>query len=317
MATIDRTGAEALIPEEFSRDIIQAAPQNSAIMSLARRLPNMSRNQLRMPILSALVTAYFVDGEVTNSDASGGFKQTSRQAWANKYINAAEMAVIVPIPEAVLDDQDYDIWGEVRPRIVEAFGAAFDAAVVYGTNAPTDWPDDLLTGAVAAGQTVSLAASTDVYDAILGEGGTLSMVEEDGYGVNGHLGALRMKAKLRGLRDANGNPIFNRNAQSAASYDLDGAPATFPLNGFVDPAQSLLISGDWNQLVYSVRQDVTYRILDQAVIQDTEGNIIYNLAQQDMVAMRAVFRLGWQLPNPLNRVNSNDATRYPFAVLVP
>jgi hypothetical protein len=27
-------------------------------------------------------------------------------------------------------------------------------------------------------------------------------------------------------------------------------------------------------------------------------------------------RLGWQLPNPINRVNQNDATRYPFAVLV-
>jgi len=35
-----------------------------------------------------------------------------------------------------------------------------------------------------------------------------------------------------------------------------------------------------------------------------------------MVALRAVMRLGWQLPNPINRINPNDATRYPFAVLV-
>lgn len=30
---------------------------------------------------------------------------------------------------------------------------------------------------------------------------------------------------------------------------------------------------------------------------ETEG-IIYNLAQQDMTALRIVFRMGWALPNP-------------------
>jgi len=48
---------------------------------------------------------------------------------------------------------------------------------------------------------------------------------------------------------------------------------------------------------------------------DGAGNIIYNLAQQDMVALRAVMRLGFALPNPINRMNPTAATRYPFAVL--
>ena len=51
-----------------------------------------------------------------------GLKQTTEVNWANKYITAEELAVIVPIPEAVLDDINYDIWDEVRPLIVEAFG---------------------------------------------------------------------------------------------------------------------------------------------------------------------------------------------------
>jgi hypothetical protein len=76
-----------------------------------------------------------------------------------------------------------------------------------------------------------------------------------------------------------------------------------------------MISGAWSQLVYAMRQDITYKVLDQAVIQDGAGNIIYNLAQQDMVALRAVMRLGFALPNPINRMNTNSATRYPFAVL--
>ena len=79
----------------------------------------------------------------------------------------------------------------------------------------------------------------------------------------------------------------------------------------------LLISGDWTQLVYAMRQDITYKVLDQAVIQDAAGNIVYNLAQQDMVAMRCVMRLGWNVPNPINQIQPTEASRYPFALLLP
>lgn len=307
---IDRTGAEALIPEEVSREIIQSVPQSSAVMQLARKLPNMARAQRRMPVLSALVNAYFVSGDT-------GLKQTTEAAWENKYINAEELAVIVPIPEAVLDDADYDIWGEIKPRINEAFGKAFDAAVLYGTNAPADWPDDLLTGATAAGHIVTLGTGADLYEDVLGEGGTLAKVEEDGFGVTGHIAALTMKAKLRGLRDANGVPIFNSSVQERTRYTLDGTDLVFPLNGAVDASKSLLVSGQWDQLLYALRQDVTYKMLTEAVIQDAAGNIIYNLAQQDLVALRAVMRLGWALPNPISQVAQTEATRYPFSILVP
>lgn len=320
---IDRTGAQALMPEDVSREIVQGVTEQSAVMRLARRLPNMSRAQRRMPVLASLVTASFVTGDT-------GLKQTSTAEWENKYLNAEELAVIVPIPEAVLDDTDYDIWGEIRPRIEEAMGAAFDAAVLTGDNAPEDWPDDVLTAAAAASQTVDLstqlAADLDLYDILLGESGVISLVEADGFMANGHVAHMSMRGKLRGVREkvyngtdlsALGQPIFTRSMQDSTRYELDGSPIYFPRNGAIDPAQALLFTGDWNQIVYAMRQDITYKILDQAVIQDGAGNIIYNLAQQDMVALRAVMRLAWQVPNPINRVNSTEATRYPFAVLVP
>jgi len=307
---ITRTKAEALIPEEISRGIIQEVPQQSAVMRMARRLPPISRQKLRMPVLSGLITAYFLDGDT-------GRKQTSELQWQNKYIEAAELAVLVPIPEAVLDDADYDIWAEVRPRIVEAFGRAFDQAVLYGTNAPSVWPTNLLTAATTAGHAVTLGTGTDIYEDVMGMNGVLSKIEEDGYMVTGHIASLPLRAKLRGLRDTAGNPIFVYSVQGATQYELDGVPLEFPRNGAVDPAESLLISGDWNSLVYSMRQDITYKVLDQAVIQDNTGAIVYNLAQQDMVALRAVMRLGWQLPNPINNINATEATRYPFGLLIP
>lgn len=317
-SVISRTDAAALIPEEVSDAILTEVAGSNQLMTLARRLPNMSRAQTRMPVMSALATAYFVSGDT-------GLKQTSEVNWENKYIYAEEIACIVPIPEAVLEDQDYDIWGQVRPEIVRAMNVAIAQAVLYGTNIPANWTTALgaagiVAGSTAAGHTLSLAAYADVYEAVLGEtaagvDGVYMTVEADGFMVTGNLSHVSMKGMLRNLRDANGNPIFKTAVQDATRYELDGAPIYFPTDGSIVAASSLLVSGQWDQLVYSMRKDITYKVLDQAVIQDQAGNIVYNLAQQDMVALRAVMRLGFALPNPINRMNQTAATRFPFSVM--
>lgn len=308
----DRSEVSALIPEDASAEILKHAAQSSAVMQLARRLPDMSRKQRRIPVMSALPTAYFVNGDT-------GLKQTTEAAWENVYLNAEELAVIVPIPDNVLEDADYDIFGEMRPSIVEAVGVAFDQAVMYGINAPTDWPECVVEQCDATGHVIAEGTNGDLYDDLLGEGGVLSLVEEDGYMVNGHVAALSLRAKMRGLRDSDGQPIFKSTGEQSTAfrYTLDGEPVAFPTNGAIDASRSLLVSGDWSQLVFAIRKDITYKVLTEAVIQDGSGNIVYNLAQQDMTALRVVFRVGWALPNPINRVNSDAATRLPFAYLEP
>jgi HK97 family phage major capsid protein len=267
--------------------------------------------------MSALATAYFVSGDTS-------LKQTSEVNWANKYIDAEELAVIVPIPEAVLDDAAYPIWDEVKPEIIAAINVAITQAVLYGTNIPATWTVNLgaagiIAGALAASQNVSAAAYTDLYEAILGEtdagvSGLLGLLEADGFLASAHLAHTTMRRKLRNVRDTDGKPIFLPSMQVRGQYDLDGAPCEFPLDGSLSSTY-WLISGQWNQLVYSIRQDITWKILDQAVIQDGNGAIIFNLAQQDMVALRAVIRLGFALPNPINRMNQSATTRFPFAYL--
>ena len=126
---IDRARAEALIQEQVVGTLFQDAPKQSVFMSLARKLPNMTSKQTRIPVLDMLPLAYWVNGDT-------GMKQTSQQAWDNVYLTAAELAVIVPIPEAVLDDADFDILGEVTPRVHEAIGARVDGAVLFGANRP-------------------------------------------------------------------------------------------------------------------------------------------------------------------------------------
>jgi len=317
-SVISRSDAAALIPEEVAGEIFSSVVEQNPIMRLARRLPNMSRDQLRLPVMSAMASAYFVNGDT-------GLKQTSDVAWSNKFLTAEEVAIIVPIAEAVLADSSYDIWGQIRPEIERKMNAAVSAAVINGTNIPASWATDLgaaglAAGATAAGNSVSLANYADMYEAVLGEtaggvAGQFMTVEADGYMVTGSIAHLTMKGKLRNTRDINGQPIFKTSMQDATRYELDGAPIYFPTDGSINSATALMISGQWDQLVYSIRQDMTWKVLDQAVIQDAAGTIMYNLAQQDMVALRVVMRLGFALPNPINVVQQTEANRYPFAIL--
>lgn len=305
---IDRTGAASLIPEENAREIIQGVVTQSAVLQRGRKLPNMSSKTYKMPVLDMLPIAYFVNGDT-------GAKKTTKQAWDKKFITAEEIAVIVPIPEAVLDDSDYDIWGEVKPRVIEAFGKVIDGAVLFDLDKPSTWRDGVVTTATKAGSVVTLSTGDDLYDKIMAEEGIISKIEESGYFVNGHMADISMRAKLRGLKDTTGNPIFKSDMQNGTTYSLDGSPINFPNNGAFDKSKALMISGDFSQLVYAIRQDITFKLFTEGVVQNTDGSIAYNLMQNDMVALRAVMRLGWEIPNPINSMKTDKTKRCPFAIL--
>lgn len=327
---VNRAGVSSLIPTTYSKEIIQTAIQNSYCLPMMTRLSNMPTKTTQLPVMSLFPTAYFVTGEAgTDSGATyaDGLKKTTKQNWSYATITAEELAVIVPIPAAVVDDMSgggYDAWGEIAPRLSEAIGKAIDAAIIHDTNHPTSWPHGIVDAAATASQTIDKSASVgtgltfeDLYDAILGEGGLFSLVEADGYEVNGIVGALSQKAALRGIRGSDGSLIFQQDMTSPTKMSVGGVPVSFPANGAFDSSDALLIVGDWKKAVYSWRQDITFKIFDQGVITDDSGAIIFNLIQQDMLAMRVTCRIGWQLPNPENQIETTDANRYPFAVLVP
>lgn len=306
---ITREQVEALIKEQITPAILQDAPKESIVMRLGKKLPNMTSKQTRVRVTDFLPMAYWVDGDT-------GMKQTSEMAWENVYLTAGELAVIVPVPEAVLDDSEFDIIGEVKPRIMEAIGQKVDSAVIFDINRPREWQNGIITRARQAGNNVSPGAK-DMFDLIMGEGGVLNKIEEDGYVHSGAIASTGMKAKLRGLKGTDGHPIFMTSLQGATSYGLDGAPLYFPNNGSFNKKIAQLIVGDFSKLVYSIRQDITFKILTESVIQDPQTKeIVYNLAQQDMIALRVVFRIGWAMPNPATRMDE-DRTGCPFAYLEP
>ena len=296
---IDKTNVEALIETQVANEIFEGVVRESKALSMFRRLPNMTSDKTKLRVLDSLPIAYFVD-ESTNN----GRKNLTKMAWDKKYINAAELAVIVPIKENVLNDTSIDIWAEVKPRVVEAFGKKIDNAIFNGTDKPADWRAGLIPSIVTAGAEVTEGDNlySDIND-------VMTKVEESGYNVTGLLGGVGLKGKFRMLTDTTGQPI--------KGTEIDSLPKAFLDNGAWDKTKSILIAGDFSQAVYAIRQDVTYKVLTEAVIQDpSSGDILYNLAQDDMVALRVVMRLGWEIPNPVNALNET-ATRFPFANLKP
>ena len=300
MSMITKQNAEALFEPQIINEIIEGTVKESAVLSMFRKLPNMTSNKTKMRVLDSLPMAYWVDAETDN-----GRKKLTTMAWANKFITAEEIAVIVPIKEDVLADADYDIWGAVRPRIVEAFGKAIDSAILTGVNKPKGFRNDLLASVTNAGAVVTKSAQQTLYSAI---NDAMVKVEESGYNPNGIIGGVGIKGDFRMMLDATGQPIANT--------EIGQLPRHYVDNGSWDKSKALMIVGDMSQAVYAIRQDVTYKILDQAVIQDpSTGEILYNLAQEDMVALRVVMRLGWEIPNPINATNPDEETRFPFAIV--
>lgn len=302
---ISRTDAQALIPEQVSMQILENLQEQSAALNLFRQVP-IATNQTRMPVLSALPTAYFVNGDT-------GLKQTTEVNWTNKYLNVEEIAAIVPIPEAVLDDASFDVWGSVRPLMENAIARVLDAAVFFGTNAPASWPDSIVEGAVAASNIYARGTNAAAAGGIAEDiNQTMALVEADGFDVNGFVTNRTYRARLRGARDTEGQKLMDINNNT-----IEGAPVRYAMPGLWPSGASAaeLIAGDFTQGLIGVRQDITYKILDQAVITDNLGAIVYNLAQQDMIALRVVARYAFQVANSMNYQNGTEGTRYPFAVL--
>ena len=302
-----RGDVQALIPEEVSRVMMTNLVDQSAALSLFQRVP-ISTNQTRMPVLSALPMAYFVEGDT-------GYKQTTKVAWANKYLNVQEIATIVPVPEAVAADVDFDFWENVRPLIEQAIGRRLDAAVFFGVNKPNDWPDDIAALATATGNTVTMGTATAAQGGLATDISNLfGLLEGQGQDITGVVARMSLRAFARNARDANGQQL-----PEITPTEWWNARVVYPMRGLWPTGAGTVQAfvGDFTQAILGVRQDITWKLLTEGVIQDpADGSIVYNLAQQDMVAMRVVARYAYQVANPIVYDELSEDARFPFGVLL-
>lgn len=299
---IDLAAAEALFTEQFSRNVIEKAAKRSTALAAFPNVP-MSSATFRMPVLAALPSAGFLN-------ADQDVKPLSEMSWDKKMLTAEEIAVIVPISETVIADATVDVVGKVEDRIGEAVAKTLDAAVFFGTGAPTSWPDGgLFDEAVDGTQTVEAsggAATTDLGDDL---NALLALIEEWGGDPSDVFAARSLRTSLRGLRDTNGQFIYGSGvAGSGTPGSVYGLPLRFPLGW--DKAKALAIAVDREAVMIGVRQDLTFTILREASLTG-----FGSLAEKDSIAIRAVARYGLAFANPV--AVEDGARHYPVAALTP
>jgi HK97 family phage major capsid protein len=306
---ISRTDAGALMPEQVSNAILKGLDSESVTLNQFTHLP-VGRNQLRLPVLSALPVAYWVSGDT-------GQKQTTEVDWANKFLNIEELAVIVPIPENVLDDSGVPIWSQVQPLCEQAAGRLVDSTVFFGASAPASFPTNVVSAATAAGNAVTRGANNAAAGGIVGDwSDMLGLLETDGYDANTAIAVRTYRGRFRQARSTQGERL--EEITITPDYvEIDGVRILFPMRGLWPTAggSAEAIAFDQTQFVVGVRQDITWKLLTEAVIQDNTGAIVYNLAQQDMVAMRMTMRVGWQVANTINYDQPVEASRYPASLI--
>jgi HK97 family phage major capsid protein len=346
---ISRADALALINDQNMQEIWEEAAQTSAALRTFRKV-NMGTRQAKLAVLDVLPSApaggAFLNSAGTNADTGQpnwskdtAPKPTLHMGWVNKYLQAEEIAGIIPIPENVLDDAAFDIWGEVRPRVGEYIAAALDAAVFYGANAPSTWPTGGLAGqAVTAGNTLNATtypgtySSTDTNQAAGtartitttrgGDRGDLyndlfGQVEDDGFDPNVVYMRRAERRVLRNLRSNQGELIYSDGLRGT-----DAVPSiwgtnieyvrTNGLGPYSGATDVLAIAGDRSKAILGLRQDVTFKFLDQATITDGAGNVLYSLAESDMVALRFKVRVAFQIADPTTFEGGTSA--FPFSV---
>ena len=306
------TRTDVPIPTEEVGELLKVMPEESVLLKRARRQP-MSTKTVKQTIMTTFPDAYWVDGDT-------GLKQTSKQSFAQPTMTAEELAVIAVVPDAVIDDSSLPIWATLRPFLAEAIGRKVDQAAIYGIDKPTSWPLALVPGAIAAGVIApgNLAATPadarkDAGQLVADLG--LKMARDAGANLSGLIAQAGTGWELDRIRDADRRPIYDGVAGALRGVPFDelknGAWSDVGTGDTAIP----LIGVDWSQVYVGIRQDITVKMLDQAVISDADGKVIFNLAQQDAKALRVVFRVGYQAVMPVNHQQLDAAKRFPAGVI--
>ena len=276
---------ENLIPRTMAREMIAALPQESAVLSLGRRL-TMPSGLTTIPVVSFLPAAGFVNPRY------GGRKPATKIEWTAQNVQAEELACTLALPNAYIDDAGFPVWEQVRPQVASAIAKVLDAAVLFGTGAPAAFPAGGIAGLAGAAQSGANApAAIDKAAAVL----EAANIAPTGIAAGSAIGTA-----LRAAWTAAGALPSEKPANTLYGWDVRVLPSW-------DATKGDALIGDWSYLLVGLVEDISFEMSSEAILQDGTGAIIANAFQDNLTAMKCWMRVGIAVGQP------GGATPFEFA----
>lgn len=285
-----------LMPVELSAEVLRITEDQYGLARREMRYMPFSGpgNTRKIPSLASSVAVAWTDEAAKKSSTAPTFGIVTQ--------TLKKLAAIVPMTEEILEDSSINLTALVAELFAEAVAKEEDIQFFNGTGSP--WTGILNNGSV----NVVNMAGTD-GDAITAEN-LLAMVDKT---PSGALSGAKFYmnrtvfSKIRALR-AGGS------AAGDGQWLVSGAVGTEPANiwGYPivlsDAFPVVTADGDNKPLVlfgnlkraaiFGDKQELRVKMLDQATVRNSGDSADLNLAQQDMVAIRIVERVGYVLAIP-------------------
>lgn len=287
----DDAKAGLLIPTELQNEVLRIAEKQ---FGLARRdfryLPFSGPGNTRtIPALGTSVSVFWT--------LEGAKKKSTQPKFAIVTQTLKKLAAIVPMTEEILEDSLINLTQLIAELFAEAIAKEEDLQFFAGVGSP--WTGILNNANVNK----VLQASGDVNQITADD--LLDMQDATPSGaINGAKYYMHRTvfSKVRKLKDDTGNYIYQApsGGQPGTIWDMpyeltDAMPAA------ADVAEDdpYVIFGNLKlAAIFGDKQQMRVKLLDQATITDTDDSTDLNLAEQDMVALRIVERVGYVLALP-------------------
>lgn len=294
-----------LVPEPLANEIIRIDQTGYGIArrEFAYNLLTVG-NTKRVTALGSALSVYWVD--------EGEKKPASQPSFNMVTLALKKLVVIVPMTEEVVEDAGVNLTELVAQLIREAVDKEVDLQFFNGDG--TVWTGLLNDPSIPSN---ALAATKDAAD--IRPEDIIALADDTPLSVNGkyymHRTVLTKVRTLRQNADGTGDYIYNPLGGDDFGT-LNGRPVVlseaFPTLTEASAAdEPIMLYGDLKRgVAYGEKSDVKLKLLDQATITDTDGETVINLAEQDMLAVRAVQRVGMKvtLPAAMNRLISGPAS---------
>ena len=258
------------VPTEIAQEVIKNVIEQASILKVCKH-ETMLSDKKTMPKLTDSGSASWV--------AEGEAIKTTLPKFEYPQLKACKLAVIVPVTREKIDDTVINVMDEVKQAMADAFAAAIDKAMIFGVESPFE------TNLISAIDTQKVVKTADLDKDI---SNAMGLVEDNNYNCTDILMGTAQKRTLREL--ANDNSYKGAISLSSA-YET---PINFVKNW--DNTQAVTITGDFSKAIVGTRDGMTYEILKEATIES--GGETINLAQRDMIAIKATIRLGFLVAEP-------------------